>query len=316
MSQYKAAWSPGAWIGANVSVRDFSRINTLKEWPDMGIGYGYNMTDNYWGVINHDNEEGIFRISDNIETPGMKMWTWGKNSINGNVMNFSNGANFNYIELWAGVSSAFFTDASLAANQTKQWKEAYSPTVGLTGITKINNQFATHLLFDTTTNAMIYQLNAFQPNETYRIHLFLEGVSNYTLKDVDLVVDKMGLTESISMQDLSVENGNYQAHLAMYNSDGTLLFDAQKSISVTSTTTITKTGIAIKVFHNLGNSVNIVCDESSNYHYKIYNINGQLVDENSFSGLSHNIQLINSGLYIVEITGSNGAYYKGKLMVR
>jgi hypothetical protein len=44
---------------------------------DMGIAYAHNLNDNYWGVINHDNKEGIFRISENIETPGMKFWDLG-----------------------------------------------------------------------------------------------------------------------------------------------------------------------------------------------------------------------------------------------
>jgi hypothetical protein len=73
----------------------------------MGIAYAYDLTDNFWGVINHENEEGIFRISENIETPGMKFWSWGKNNVDNNLFDFSNGGQDNYIELWAGVSESF-----------------------------------------------------------------------------------------------------------------------------------------------------------------------------------------------------------------
>ena len=45
----------------------------------MGIAYAAPdmQGGNFWGVINHDNEEGIFRIADNTVTRGLKMWTWG-----------------------------------------------------------------------------------------------------------------------------------------------------------------------------------------------------------------------------------------------
>ena len=45
----------------------------------MGIAYAAPdmQGGNFWGVINHDNEEGIIRIADNTVTPGLKMWTWG-----------------------------------------------------------------------------------------------------------------------------------------------------------------------------------------------------------------------------------------------
>ena len=51
----------------------------LQNWPTMGIAYAAPdmQGGNFWGVINHDNEEGIIRIADNEVTPGMKMWTWG-----------------------------------------------------------------------------------------------------------------------------------------------------------------------------------------------------------------------------------------------
>ena len=45
----------------------------------MGIAYAAPdmQGGNFWGVINHDNQEGIIRIADNKVTPGLKMWTWG-----------------------------------------------------------------------------------------------------------------------------------------------------------------------------------------------------------------------------------------------
>ena len=45
----------------------------------MGIAYAAPDMEaaNFWGVMNHDNEEGIIRIADNKVIWGLKMWTWG-----------------------------------------------------------------------------------------------------------------------------------------------------------------------------------------------------------------------------------------------
>ena len=57
----------------------FEKLRYFKNWPTMGIAYAAPdmQGGNFWGVINHDNEEGIIRIADNRVTPGLKMWTWG-----------------------------------------------------------------------------------------------------------------------------------------------------------------------------------------------------------------------------------------------
>src|SRR6201988_3774154 len=57
----------------------FEKLRYFKNWPTMGIAYAAPDMQgrNFWGVINHDNEEGIIRIADNRVTLGLKMWTWG-----------------------------------------------------------------------------------------------------------------------------------------------------------------------------------------------------------------------------------------------
>jgi hypothetical protein len=116
VDQYFAGWSPSAWIGGINATYNMEDIDYLFEWDDMGIAYAENFNGEYWGVLNHDNNEGVFRISDNQETKGLKLWTWGKNNIDNNLNDYSNGGADNYIELWAGVSDAFFRDATLSAN--------------------------------------------------------------------------------------------------------------------------------------------------------------------------------------------------------
>ncbi|MFX6965257.1 hypothetical protein ABTH47_19760, partial [Acinetobacter baumannii] len=61
----------------------FERLRWFRNWPTMGIAYAAPdlQGGNFWGVINHDNEEGIIRIADNRITRGLKMWTWGFPSL-------------------------------------------------------------------------------------------------------------------------------------------------------------------------------------------------------------------------------------------
>src|SRR5689334_4384912 len=61
----------------------FEKLRAFKNWPTMGIAFAAPdmQGGNFWGVINHDNEEGIIRIADNRVTRGLKMWTWGFSSF-------------------------------------------------------------------------------------------------------------------------------------------------------------------------------------------------------------------------------------------
>ena len=107
--------------------------------PDMGGA-------NFWGVINHDNEEGIIRIADNGITPGLKMWTWG-------FPTFANETDPRkepspaqpYVELWAGVSDQFFHAASFPALGEVSIPETYSPSVGLSSVTQANENILVNL---------------------------------------------------------------------------------------------------------------------------------------------------------------------------
>src|SRR3981081_926350 len=61
----------------------FKKLRYFKNWPTMGIAYAAPDMGaaNFWGVINHDNEEGIIRIADNTVTTGLRMWAGGFSSF-------------------------------------------------------------------------------------------------------------------------------------------------------------------------------------------------------------------------------------------
>ena len=150
------AYSTPRW-SANLSDGDksagagksrFEKLRYFKNWPTMGIAYAAPdmQGGNFWGVINHDNEEGIIRIGDNMVTPGLKMWTWGFPSFTSetDARKDPNEAR-PYIELWAGVSDEFFHSANFPALGEVSIPETYSPTVGMSNVTHANENILINL---------------------------------------------------------------------------------------------------------------------------------------------------------------------------
>jgi hypothetical protein len=126
----------------------FEKLRFFRNWPAMGIAYAApDMgAKNFWGVINHDNEEGIIRIADNTVTRGLKMWTWGFPSFTDETdpRRDPNPAR-PYVELWAGVSDQFFHSAGFPALGEVSIPETYSPTVGMSSVTHANENILVNL---------------------------------------------------------------------------------------------------------------------------------------------------------------------------
>ena len=144
-------WSKNLADGEESAGGDTSRFEKLryfKNWPTMGIAYAAPdmQGGNFWGVINHDNEEGIIRIGDNKVTPGLKMWTWGFPSFTNqtDARKDPNEAQ-PYVELWAGVSDQFFHSADFPAAGEVTIPETYSPTVGMSNVTHANDNMLVNL---------------------------------------------------------------------------------------------------------------------------------------------------------------------------
>jgi hypothetical protein len=148
------AWSANIAAGdarAGADTYRFEKLRWFRNWPSMGIAYAAPdmQGGNFWGVINHDNEEGIIRIADNRVTRGLKMWTWGFQSITGQAdpREAPNEAQ-PYVELWGGVSDQFFHPARLPASSEVSIAETYSPTVGMSNVTQANENILINLAAD------------------------------------------------------------------------------------------------------------------------------------------------------------------------
>jgi len=129
----------------------FEKLRFFKNWPTLGIAYAAPDMGaaNFWGVINHDNEEGIFRIADNRITLGLKMWTWGFPSFTNETDPRKDPTEAQpYVELWAGVSDQFFHPADFPASGEVSISETYSPTVGMSNVTHANENILVNLSAD------------------------------------------------------------------------------------------------------------------------------------------------------------------------
>ncbi|SDN61306.1 DUF5107 domain-containing protein [Afipia sp. GAS231] len=150
----------------------FEKLRWFRNWPTMGIAYAAPdmQGGNFWGVINHDNEEGIIRVADNMVTPGLKMWTWGFSSFTNesDARKDPNPAR-PYVELWAGASDQFFHSARFPARGEVSIPETYSPTVGMRNVTHANENILVNLT--ATASGVDLEFFSLEPATPLRVTL-------------------------------------------------------------------------------------------------------------------------------------------------
>jgi len=302
--KYFAGWSPRSWIGNNNSTYDLSRINMLDEWSDMGIAYAENFQGNYWGVINHENEEGVFRVCDNNETRGLKLWTWGRNNIDNNLFDFSNGGADNYIELWAGVSESFFTDASIGPNQEITWNESYCPTVNLSSICSMNQIGAVDLEWVPEKSEAKYTLNTFNADRNYAVELAIEGSSlQHSITSHQVKFEPNGQSRMFSLDSLNLTDGVYTLSFNMYDSESNLVLSAEKIIEINTASirNTRQTNDNLIVSQIDRNKFRLEVRNSAKFKYKVMSISGSTYLTGSSDYPSNSISIRTPGLYLIEV---------------
>lgn len=304
IEKYFAGWSPRSWIGNNNSTYDLSRINLLDEWSDMGIAYAENFQGNYWGVINHENEEGVFRVCDNNETRGLKLWTWGRNNIDNNLFDFSNGGADNYIELWAGVSESFFTDASIGPNQEITWNESYCPTVNLSSICSMNQIGAVDLEWVPEKSEAKYTLNTFNADRNYAVELAIEGSSlQHSITSHQVKFEPNGQSRMFSLDSLNLTDGVYTLSFNMYDSESNLVLSAEKIIEINTASirNTRQTNDNLIVSQIDRNKFRLEVRNSAKFKYKVMSISGSTYLTGSSDYPSNSISIRTPGLYLIEV---------------
>ncbi|MGB8318755.1 MAG: DUF5107 domain-containing protein [Ignavibacteriaceae bacterium] len=176
-------------ISGQSGIYTFTKLRLWKNWTNDGIAYAWDDANkNYWGVINHTNEEGFFRIADNNITPGIKIWAWGyQQSRDIDPFKDPNETHRPYVELWAGNSNEFFVPAQFAMNSEKHWKEIYLPTVGLSNVTNANDEIISDFkrINDTANLAFV----ASHPQNYLSVKLEITGHNKTTLAAQTILPD-------------------------------------------------------------------------------------------------------------------------------
>lgn len=313
--KYFPGWSPRGWIGTGSNRYNLSDINYLNEWDDMGIAYADKFNAEYWGVINHENEEGVFRVSENKETKGLKLWTWGKNNIDNDLFDFSNGGADNYIELWAGVSNQFFSSSSIAANTQKNWKESYCATVNMPAISNMNNYGAVDLVYRPENAEILYNLNTFNSLNDYSVEMTIAGNGTnkqISIKNIDF--EELGQSDSFLLSGLNLASGEYTVYFDLIDDMNNVVLSANKMITLDATASLqnlagkNETELTLKTLGNY--TFRAELSKSANYEYEVYSLGGELLITNKFTSNYIDIKLPIAGLYLVSIKDGNKVHLK------
>jgi len=209
-------------------VYDFANLRRFENWPDMGIAYAFPdmMGQNFWGVINHDNNEGIFRIADNTLTPGLKIWTWGYPHSTAVDPQATADEARPYIELWAGASREFWQRTELSAKDRLEIEETYSPSVGLENVTHANGNFLVNLMM-IGPRTIKCQLFGLYPEQMVALSMDVDGADFY---EESITLDPQAgnpcsteIPDTFSGETLSLQ---------VRNENGALLFEADVDLSL------------------------------------------------------------------------------------
>jgi hypothetical protein len=222
-------WSANIAAG-DVSFGDgrsrFEKLRFFRNWPTMGIAYAAPdmQGGNFWGVINHDNEEGIIRLADNRVTRGLKMWTWGFPAFTnqGDARKEPNEAQ-PYVELWAGVSDQFFHSASLPALGEVTFPETYAPTIAMSGVTQANDKILVNLVV--LASGVHLQFFSIEPDRP--LHVALKR-GDAVLFDGVVTADPVGGNRIFA--GLPVGSSGDRVQLTIATTDGKELIAAETTI--------------------------------------------------------------------------------------
>jgi hypothetical protein len=192
MDQVHCLESSWAWFGdaeerVSGEVFKWNNLAHFENWVDQGTAFANpNYRANWSGLANDKNGTNILRVSDNVETPGLKLWTFGKGSLSID-MNDPDVWLRPTIEMWHGVTPEFWARGTLAANEVKTWSDRYFATLGLPEITAATEYGALYLSgtasgADTVLTAAATLVI---PNQTVKARLRLDGV---VVAEQDVVV--------------------------------------------------------------------------------------------------------------------------------
>ena len=190
--------SSWAWFGSaeervSGEIFKWKNLASFKNWMDQGTAFANpDYRANWSGLLNEDKGRGVVRVSDNVKTPGLKLWTFGPQGLNINI-NDSTVWVRPTIEMWHGITPEFWMRGTMAANEVRQWNQSFFPILGLTGVTAASENGAVQLSSTKSgsNTALSVAATLTLPNQTVKAILRLNGTS---VAEQDVVVATAGPT--------------------------------------------------------------------------------------------------------------------------
>lgn len=312
------AETPAPQMGSHVF--EYKNLAIYDNWDDMGIAYAYpSITGNYYGVLNHGNNEGVFRVSNNADiTPGMKFWTWGaEQGASANPENFYQVAR-PYIELWSGLSTQFFEDAFLAAGESVTFTETYLPTVAMEAFSEVNENGAINL--NTATDGddrFIAEVFMTFPDSAYDLTVTLDGNIAIDLFEGSFVAESSEcISYSFYVDDYSIEEGDYLLTASVTDMAGETVLVSVIPVTVPFPSQGVDPGVYArpKVIRMSANVYKLEFTEPMQRTLTVYTVNGSPVDEQVVYDESAFIRIRKPGIYVIRVM-EGGIAYSVKVMV-
>jgi len=150
MAQVHLLESSWAWFGdaeerVNGEVFKWKNLAHFENWVDQGTAFANpDYRANWSGLSNDDNQTSILCVSDNVKTPGLKLWTFGKGSLDIDLDDPDEWLRPT-IEMWHGATPEFWSRGTMAANEVRTWRDHYFATLGLAEITAASEYGAAYL---------------------------------------------------------------------------------------------------------------------------------------------------------------------------
>ncbi len=307
-------WS---WMG-NAEVRvpamgshvfEYDNLAWFYNWDDMGIAYAHPQVEgDYYGIINHDNEEGIFRVSDNDITPGMKFWTWGaEQSFSADPNNFYDNAR-PYIELWSGFSGQFFEDAILQPNEVVSWTETYLTTIEMVSVDNVSAAGAIDVRAVPEGEKRIEaEVFLSLPDTLFELGLYLNGGIQMPLLETQFFAkDSESESFEVFTSQYEIPDGSYTLVANVKKADEVVL-----STEIPVTFPLSGTGISeneindVKVLRLHNNVIALEFQDPGQRRLEVFDIGGRLLLQKGFSGTGTEVSLHDHGIHLFRIIDEN-----------
>jgi hypothetical protein len=219
--------------GEASDILHYKNIAFFKNWADMGIAYAYpDIQEDWYAVVNHENEEGIVRIGDNKNsTPGMKFWTFGfSQSYNADYNKLSDWQR-PFVELWSGVNKEFFHPVIFPKQSEKNWDEYFYPIIDLDKISYANKDAA--IYYNIENGKIISKIFTTSPGKDYILNVVIKDTSNKEIySNTKEFISDAVKASIIDFGNNKIKPGSYVFEVILTDKNKNVILNNKREVSV------------------------------------------------------------------------------------